>query len=239
MNLKIISLILGVLIFSGMLFASNIPELDGMKIQYKTNNNEWINATGCLDDGFNMYFNEETNHIQLRISYIDPSFQLQNQLGLFFRYGVLQFAFTQNDQGDQNYLFAKFPLEISNGNNYLAWDILDIQEGMQTHNGMLNNVPMSFKFNLILETNPPEPPTSGGGRSLTREGIDRYGEIAYYKMIAYMNQYKDELTKQFHWKTINYNTKEYSNYILGVKLISDVDGVKSYKTLYRIELVDE
>jgi hypothetical protein len=83
------------------------------------------------------------------------------------------------------------------------------------------------KINIIVKENPiipepePEVPSSGGGRSLNKEGIDKYGKENFYMILDKIKEYKeiakmeDVEFKLFYWvnsRTVDFTYKTNSDY---------------------------
>lgn len=244
MKLKQISLIiLSILILPSIVIAGNLSDL-GLEYSYDQEN--WIQATGNFEDGYNVYLDKTKGDawVSFRLDgtytgdtlkfthedyYLDDSKEIA---GLNNDTDVVFWVSEDNQMEDR---FCKFTEACTdNENNYLRMRAdLDtpgvyVDYGLTTFKEKDSDLEVKVNIQKLVDKPKETSISSGGGINLTQRAYDKYGEELSQVLFGLMREHSDKVTKLFFW--------ENSEVVDFTVLSKDENGMKTYNTIESYDL---
>ena len=238
-KIKFFSFLFALVLFSGIIFASVVPELDDMQIKYKTNNGKWAIADGSLDEGFNVYYDVNSKNMKINVEYTSEDFYLSNLDHPFKNVDTDEVVFNFTRNLKDVHVFAKEPVYTESG----FWKVKNVvfknlEEETLTFNGQVKGESLDIIINFNELKEEEEAPVveehKGHGVSLTRRGIAKFGEQNFFKFIDLVKDNKETLHHSQVW-----NYKDGRQVIVGLELVEDTGKKQTYRQLFKLDVTNK
>lgn len=238
-KLKIFSFLFALVLFSGLIFASVVPELDDMQLKYKASNGAWAIAEGSLDEGYNVYFDENSNNLKVQVEYTSEDFYLGNLDHAFKNTLTNEVVFNFTRNTSDVYVFAREPVYTDSGFTKIkAVTFYNLKEETMTFNGQVKSESLDIVINFVElkeeEVAPVVVASKGHGINLKDRGIKRFGEENFFKYIDLVSENKDKLHHSQVW-----NFKDGRQVIVGLELVENTGKRQTYKQLFRLDTTNK